>query len=174
MVADVIADLNGLALVLDLASAAELQDFLALLVRTFIFFAPLLVFPDLGEEYQLFTVVAGDLQNLNELFQNMGGWPDSELPWALKRAVFLPFVNALLAKKTATLLTIHWFDWNLEANATYHGVPQLSMHLSIYDSRKIVPTLIKLLVLILLMGPIHHLLTLVMIILIPIVTSLIN
>jgi hypothetical protein len=50
LVADVVADLDRLVLVLELATAAELEDLLALSIRALVLFTPLFMLRDLGKE----------------------------------------------------------------------------------------------------------------------------
>ena len=88
---------------------------------------------DLRKEHQLFAVVTADLQNLNELLQDVGAWPDSELTGALKRTILLPFGNARFAEEGSAILTLHPVDGNLQANAADHRVLKLFVHLAVHD-----------------------------------------
>lgn len=77
LVADIVTDLDSLLLVLELFSTPVLQYHLALLVCALVLLAPFLVLLNVREEHQLFAEVARNLQDLNELFQDVGARPDS-------------------------------------------------------------------------------------------------
>ena len=87
-----------LVLEFKLLTAAVFQDSLALLVRAFVFAAPIFVFLNQRKENQLTAIVAYDLQDVDELLEDVRAWADAEDPWALKWTVFLPFANAIFAE----------------------------------------------------------------------------
>lgn len=97
-VAHVVTNLDGLVARLHLHPPPELQDHLALLVRTLVLLAPLLVLLDVLEQYQFLTELARDFQNLDEFSQDVGGGSDPQLSRTLVGAVFVPLVDAILAE----------------------------------------------------------------------------
>ena len=52
----------------------------------------------------------------------MGAGTDSQLAWALERAVLLPLGDAAFAEKFPAIVAFHWIDWNLEANSANQRV----------------------------------------------------
>lgn len=123
---------------LELFSAAVFQDHLALLVRALVFFAPLFVLFYLRKKHEFVAVVAGNLQNLNKLFEDVGTGPDSKLARALKRTALRPLGDASLAEKFPAIVAFHWVIWNLEANTADERVLQFLMHLAIKNPLDIV------------------------------------
>lgn len=119
------------------------KNHLALLVGAFVFFAPFLVFLNLTEENELFTIVAGNLEDLNKLTQNVRAWPHSELTWALERTALWPLCDAGLTEKFSAIVALHWIDRNFEADSTNQRVFQLLVHLSVHDSLNVISTMWK-------------------------------
>jgi len=154
LVANIIAHLYHLVLVLKLFAAAEFQYGLALLVGTLVFLAPVFVLGDILEEDQLLTVVALYLKNLDELLQNMGAWSHPHLPWALEGAAFLPFCDTRLAEELAAILALDRVNGDLEADSADQRVLQLLMHLAIHKIADVVPSLVVALS-VLLVGQVH-------------------
>lgn len=138
LITNIITNLDGLVFVLELFSAAVLEDHLALLICTLVFLAPLLVLLDLREEHQLITEMAADLEYLNELLQNMRAWPHPQLARALEWATLGPLSDARLAKELPTVVALHGVDGDLEADAANQRVLEFLMHLAVEDSLDIV------------------------------------
>jgi len=131
LVADVVAHLDLLVLVEELLAAAELEDHVALLVGALVLLAPLLVLLDVREEHKLLAKVAGDLQDLDELLQDVRAGPDAQLPGALVGAVLVPHADAVLAKQLAAVVALHRVDRDLQADAADQRVLQLLVHLPV-------------------------------------------
>ena len=107
-IADIIADLySHLLLSFEFLTAPILQDSLTLLVCTFVFPTPFLMFVYKWEKHEFTTGLTGDFQNVDKLLQNMRTRANSQDTRTLERAVFLPFFNASFAEKFATVITLH-------------------------------------------------------------------
>lgn len=101
---------------------------------------------DLREKDKLIAVVALDLEDLDELFQNVGARPDSQWPGALEWTLLLPSGDALLTEELPAIVTFHGVNWNFKADATDERILQLLVHFSIFNSLDVVASLIHLLV----------------------------
>ena len=58
----------------------------------------------------------------------MGAGPHAQDAWALERAVFLPLFNATLAEELATVVALHGFAKNKQADAADQRIFQLLVH----------------------------------------------
>ena len=158
LVANLVANLNVLLLVLEFLPPTELEDHLTLLICAFVFFAPLFVVFYPREEHQLITVVTGDLQNLDELLQDVGARTDPQLARALVGTVLGPLLNTLLAKQLPAVVAFHRVNRNFEADAANQRILKLLVHFSVLQPLDIVASLVV--ALIILICQIHQLLSL--------------
>ena len=107
-IADIIADLySHLLLSFEFLTAPILQDSLTLLVCTFVFPTPFLMFVYKREKHKLATRLTGNFQNVDKLLQNVGTGAYSQDTGTLEWAIFLPFFNASFAKKFAAVVALH-------------------------------------------------------------------
>jgi len=113
VVANVVAYLNRLVINFELLPTAVLQDCLALLVRTLVFFAPLLVLVDQGKQHKFIAVLARDLEDVDEFLENVRAGSNSQDSRALEGTVLLPFFDATFAEELSTVVTLHWFSQDL-------------------------------------------------------------
>ena len=138
LIAYVVTHLNGFLIILELFSTAVLKNHLTLLVGAFVLLTPFFMFLDLTEENELFAIITGDLQDLNELAQNVRTWPYSQLTWALEWTALGPPCDAGFAEKFPAIVAFHRVDRNFQTDATNERVLQLLMHLPIHDSLNVI------------------------------------
>lgn len=89
---------------------------LTLFICTLIFFAPFFVISNKRKENFFVASLAIYLQNVNELLENVGTGTDSELSWALKRTIFLPFLDAPFAEQFSAVVAFFGLPQNLKTN----------------------------------------------------------
>ena len=111
---------------------------MALSVGALFLLAPFFVLLNAGEQDEFVTVVACYLQDLNELFEDVGAWSYSQLTRTLERTTFVPLLNAAFAEKFPAVVTVHYITRYLQTNSTNQLIFELVMHLAIEYSLDVV------------------------------------
>lgn len=86
--------------------------------------------------------MAGYLENLDELFQDVRAWPDSQLTWALEWAALTPFGDATFAEELPAIVALHWVYWDLQTDSANQRIFELLVHLAVEDPLDVITSMV--------------------------------
>ena len=90
-------------------------------------------------EWHLFTAgLARHFQYVDELIDDVGAWPHSELARALEWTVFLPLLYAPCTKQLSTIIAFLRFTKDFKTNSADQLISQFLVHKTIMDPVELV------------------------------------